>query len=93
MMHSKHNARACGTERRDGDNDSSLRPDIITLSDQQTFDVVISIDKNAAFHRKIAKYDKTSFKKVIPIAMDYYFQLHPQSYRSLTKYLNGNVLM
>lgn len=70
-----------------------LRPDIITEYDGQTFDVVISKDKNAAFREKINKYKDCTFAtQVSPIAMDYYFELHKASYNSLTKYMNGNVL-
>lgn len=69
------------------------RPDIITILDNQIFDLIISVNKKEAFQKKIVKYKKTTFEKpVIPIALDYDFELHNISYSSLTKYLNGDVL-
>ena len=63
------------------------------LKDDQTFDLVISIDKNKAFAQKINKYKDATFSKhVIPIAIDYNMEMHPISYQSITKYMNGNVL-
>jgi hypothetical protein len=70
------------------------RPDIITELDEQTFDLVVSVNKKEAFQKKVSKYRKSTFEKlVIPIALDYNFELHNISYISLTKYLNGDVLM
>lgn len=93
-MRKKFGAKACLSERREGGQpDSQLRPDIVTTEDNQIFDVVISKDKNRAFSEKVKKYEKSSFlTKVVPIAMDYYFELHPMSYNRLTKYMNGDVL-
>ena len=70
-----------------------LRPDIITVLDNQIFDVVVSINKDTAYGLKVKKHANTSFlTKVIPIAIDYYFEMHNLSYNRLTKYMNGNVL-
>ena len=39
------------------------------------------------------KYNRTTFgTKVIPIAIDFYFEIHNLSYNSLAKYMNLDVL-
>ena len=53
---------------------------------------MISVDKNRAYNGKKNKYANTKFKSVIPIAMDYYFEMHYDSYNRLTKYMSGDTL-
>ena len=70
-----------------------LKSILVAVLDNQIFDVVISINKDTAYGLKVKKYANTSFlTKVIPIAIDYYFEMHNLSYNRLTKYMNGNVL-
>ena len=61
------------------------------MADDQCFDFTIRVDMKAGFYEKIAKYgpDKTRLtKKVIPIVINPFFEIHPDSKRLLAKYLN-----
>ena len=59
---SKFGARKCLNERHDGSNEHSfLRPDILTTSDNQIFDVTIAVDKKKAFQDKVTKYKDSTF--------------------------------